>query len=322
MFKTAITELLAIKYPIIQGGLQGLGIEPLVSAVSEAGGLGLLTAGSYATNKELYEDIERVRKKTTKPFGVNLALGIRRPMDEFVEAVINAEVGIVFTSGYSPVQYMEQFKQAGITVVHVVPSVKFAKKAEELGCDAVVIVGFECGGHPGLDEVSTLSLVPQVVEAVKIPVIAAGGLIDGKGLVSALALGASAVQMGTRFVMTKECPLPDPIKTELLKAGMNETVIVKRSINKPNRVFRNAAAKRVLELESQGAGLTELMPFIGGEAYQRMLTTGNTDIGILSIGQAIGRIDSCESVQDVITTIMEESRAVLRQLNGYAGQEK
>ncbi|MGG3942072.1 nitronate monooxygenase [Peribacillus psychrosaccharolyticus] len=317
MFKTAVTELLAIEYPIIQGGLQGLGIEPLVSAVSEAGGLGLLTAGSYASTKEFYQDIEMVRKKTTKPFGVNLALGIRRPMDEFVEAVVNAEVRIVFTSGYSPVQYMEQFKQAGITVVHVVPSVKFAKKAEELGCDAVVIVGFECGGHPGLDEVSTLSLVPQVVEAVKIPVIAAGGLTDGKGLVTALALGAGAVQMGTRFVMTKECPLPEAIKTKLLRAGTSDTVIIKRSINKPNRVYNNAAAKSVLELERKGAGINELMPYIGGEAYQKMLSTGNSEIGILSIGQAIGQINSCESVQDVITAIMEESCEVLRQLNGY-----
>lgn len=317
MFKTAVTELLAIEYPIIQGGLQGLGIEPLVSAVSEAGGLGLLTAGSYASTKEFYQDIEMVRKKTTKPFGVNLALGIRRPMDEFVEAVVNAEVGIVFTSGYSPVQYMEQFKQAGITVVHVVPSVKFAKKAEELGCDAVVIVGFECGGHPGLDEVSTLSLVPQVVEAVKIPVIAAGGLTDGKGLVTALALGAGAVQMGTRFVMTKECPLPEAIKTKLLRAGTSDTVIIKRSINKPNRVYNNAAAKSVLELERKGASINELMPYIGGEAYQKMLSTGNSEIGILSIGQAIGRINSCESVQVVITSIMEESCEVLRQLNGY-----
>lgn len=317
MFKTAVTELLAIEYPIIQGGLQGLGIEPLVSAVSEAGGLGLLTAGSYASTKEFYQDIEMVRKKTTKPFGVNLALGIRRPMDEFVEAVVNAEVGIVFTSGYSPVQYMEQFKQAGITVVHVVPSVKFAKKAEELGCDAVVIVGFECGGHPGLDDVSTLSLVPQVVEAVKIPVIAAGGLTDGKGLVTALALGAGAVQMGTRFVMTKECPLPEAIKTKLLRAGTSDTVIIKRSINKPNRVYNNTAAKSVLELERKGASINELMPYIGGEAYQKMLSTGNSEIGILSIGQAIGRINSCESVQDVITSIMEESCEVLRQLNGY-----
>lgn len=317
MFKTAVTELLGIEYPIIQGGLQGIGIEPLVSAVSEAGGLGLLTAGSYASTKEFYQDIEMVRKKTTKPFGVNLALGIRRPMDEFVEALVNAEVGIVFTSGYSPVQYMEQFKQAGITVVHVVPSVKFAKKAEELGCDAVVIVGFECGGHPGLDEVSTLSLVPQVVEAVKIPVIAAGGLIDGKGVVTALALGAGAVQMGTRFVMTQECPLPDPIKTKLLKAGLNDTVIIKRTINKPNRVYNNAAAKNVLELERKGAGINELMPYIGGEMYQKMLSTGNSEIGILSIGQAIGRINSCESVQDVISAIMKESREVLGQLNGY-----
>ncbi|MEK3800371.1 nitronate monooxygenase family protein [Peribacillus sp. FSL H8-0477] len=317
MFKTTVTELLAIEYPIIQGGLQGLGIEPLVSAVSEAGGLGLLTAGSYASNKELHQDIEQVRKKTTKPFGVNLALGIRRPMDEFVEAVVNAEVGIVFTSGYSPVQYMERFKQAGITVVHVVPSVKFAKKAEELGCDAVVIVGFECGGHPGIEEVSTLSLVPQVVEAVKIPVIAAGGLTDGKGLVTALALGAGAVQMGTRFVMTKECPLPEAIKTKLLRAGTSDTVIIKRSINKPNRVYNNAAAQSVLELERKGAGINELMPYIGGEAYQKMLSTGNSEIGILSIGQAIGRINSCESVQDVITGIIEESHEVLRQLNGY-----
>ncbi|MFD6209923.1 NAD(P)H-dependent flavin oxidoreductase [Peribacillus sp. NPDC060253] len=317
-FRTAITDLLGIEYPIIQGGLHRLGIEPLVSAVSDAGGLGLLTAGSYPSKKEMIQDIELVRSRTDKPFGVNLAIGIRRPMDDFVDGAIEAGIQIVFTSGYSPVQYMEQFKNAGIKVIHVVPSLKYAKKAEELGCDAVVVVGFECGGHPGLDEVSSLVLLPEVVQELTIPVIAAGGFVDGKGLLAALSMGAQAVQMGTRFVMTEECPLHPSIKAELMNAGSHDTMIIKRSIKKTNRVYRSAAAIKVEKLEKSGAGIEVLLPMIGGEAYEKMLTSGDVHSGILSIGEGIGRIDTCKSARTVIEDIMKEAEESFKQINMYA----
>jgi len=319
--KTEITKLLGIKFPIIQGGLQGLGKEPLVSAVSEAGGLGLITAGSFPSKKEMQEDIERVRANTDKPFGVNIAIGIRKPMDEYVEGVIESGVKIVFTSGYSPAKYMDQLKTAGIKVIHVVPSVKFAKKAEELGCDGVVIVGYECGGHPGVDEVTSMILIPEVVKAVKIPVIAAGGFKDGQGLLSALSLGAQGIQMGTRFVMSKESPLPNLIKEQLINAKLNDTVMVKRSINKPNRVYKNKAALQTLELEKSGASIDQLLPLIGGEAYKKLLETADIDAGILSIGQVIGRIDDCPSVKEIIDSILNEADQTLKIVNSYFKKE-
>lgn len=314
-FQTEITKLLGIKYPIIQGGLQGLGREPLVSSVSEAGGLGLITAGSYPMKKEMIEDIEKVRSRTDRPFGVNLAIGLRKPMDEYVEGVIESEVNIVFTSGYSPAKFMDQFKKAGVKVIHVVPSVKFAKKAEELGCDGVVIVGYECGGHPGTDEVTSLVMIPEVVKAVSIPVIAAGGFADGKGLIAALSMGAQGIQMGTRFVMSQESPLPDKIKTQLRDAGTNDTLIVKRSINKPNRVYKNEAALKTLELENQNAGIEELMPIIGGKAYKKLLKDGDINAGILSIGQVIGRIEEYPRVKEIIEDIVKDAEITLNKIN-------
>lgn len=316
-FQTGITKLLGIKYPIIQGGLQGLGREPLVSAVSEAGALGLITAGTYSTKREMINDIELVRKRTNKPFGVNLAIGIRKPMDEYVEGVIESGINIVFTSGYSPAKFMDPLKKAGVKVIHVVPSVKYAKKAEELGCDGVVIVGYECGGHPGADEVTSLVLIPKVVESVNIPVIAGGGFADGKGLVAALSLGAEGIQMGTRFVMSRESPLPENIKNHLKKASLNDTLIIKRSINKPNRVYKNEAALKVLELEDRNAKIEELLPIIGGEAYRKLIQEGDINAGILSIGQVIGRINQFPSVKEIIEDIVIEAESVMKKINQY-----
>ncbi|MCS0671261.1 nitronate monooxygenase family protein [Cytobacillus firmus] len=315
--QTDITKLLGIKYPIIQGGLQGLGREPLVSAVSEAGCLGLITAGTYPSKKEMIDDIELVRKKTNKPFGVNLSIGIRKPMDEYVEGVIESGVNIVFTSGNSPAKFMDPLKKAGVKVVHVVPSVRFARKAEELGCDAVVIVGYECGGHPGADEVTSMVKIPQVVESVNIPVIAAGGFNDGRGLIAALSLGAQGIQMGTRFVMSQESPLPEKIKETLTNANITDTLVIKRSINKPNRVYKNKAALKVLELEDQNAKIEELLPIIGGEAYKVLIDEGDINAGVLSIGQVIGRINQYPSVQEIIDGIIIEAESVIKKMNQF-----
>ena len=311
---TRVTELLGIQYPIIQGGLQGLGKYPLVSAVSNAGGLGLITAGSYPSKIEMIEDIQRTREDTDRPFGVNIAIGIRRPMDEFVEGVIESGVKIVFTSGYSPAKYIDQFKQDGIKVFHVISSVKHAIKAQELGCDGVVAVGFECGGHPGVNEISSKILLKQVLQSVDIPVIAAGGFTDGEGLVSALALGAEGIQMGTRFVMTHECPLHPDVKDILLKANSTDTTIIKRSIGKPNRVYNSLTAQKVIELEHSGAQVNELLPYIGGEAYQNLIDLGDINSGVISLGQGIGSIDKIISAEQVIKNTMKEAEKTLERL--------
>lgn len=308
MFKTAITELLHIKYPIIQGGLQGLGTSPLVSAVSNAGGLGLLTAGSFHSPKEFLQDIERTRTLTTNPFGVNIAIGIRQPMDEYVEVALKSNIPIIFTSGANPEKFVPLFKEKGVKWVHVVPSIRFAKKAESMGCDAVVIVGYECGGHPGKDEVTSLTLVQKAVKELQIPVIAAGGFSTGRSLLAALSLGAAGVQMGTRFLATKEVALHPAIKEQLPNLTENDTVIVKRSLGKPARVMKTETSQKVAEMEWKGSSFEEIFPYLRGETYQELLETGDVTKGVIALGQTIGLIDDIPSVADLVTSIMEEAK--------------
>ncbi|PTL37761.1 NAD(P)H-dependent flavin oxidoreductase [Alkalicoccus saliphilus] len=315
MITTKITELFQIKYPIIQGGLQGLGKSPLVSAVSEAGGLGLITAGSYENKKEMMEDIERVKNATTAPFGVNIAIGIRRPMDDFVKGAIEAEVPIVFTSGANPEPYMEQLLNAGIKVVHVSPSLKFAKKAEKLGCEAVVILGYEGGGHPGSGDNTSLSLIPRAVEELQIPVIGAGGFSNGKGLLAALALGAEAVQMGTRFAVTKESPLHEKVKERFVSSNEEDTVLVKTSIKKPMRVLKSENSLKLFELEANNKPtVEELLPYINGESYKKLVEKGEINTGIISAGQGVGLIDNIPSVEALFQEIISDYQERLNQL--------
>lgn len=317
MFKTDITKLFNIKYPIIQGGLQGLGKEYLVSAVSNAGGLGLLTAGSYSDKESFKKAIHAVREKTDHSFGVNITIGIRQPMDEFVEAVIEEEVPIVFTSGYNPDRFMKEFKRAGIVVTHVVPSVRFAKKAEEIGCDAVVIVGYECGGHPGNEDVSSLILTQRAVQEVQIPVIAAGGFSTGNSLLAALALGASGIQMGTRFLLTEESPLHTNIKEEMIRLHETDTVLVKKSINKPMRVMKTELSQKVVEMERNHCTLEELLPYVDGQSYKKLIDNGDLNAGVISLGQTVGLINQIDTVEEVIEKMITGASVQLRRLNDY-----
>lgn len=310
-----ITELLGVKYPIIQGGLYKLGKSPLVAAVSEAGGFGLITAGSYKNKEEMLKDIKRTRKLTDKPFGVNITIGIRQNMDEYVEGVIEAGIPVVFTSGYSPEKYMKRFHEHNIKVIHVVPNARFAKKAEQLGCSGVVAVGRDCGGHTGKNAKSILHLIPEIVHRVEIPVIAAGGLYDGKGLAIAQILGAEGVQFGTRFVMTKECPLHEKIKQLFLKAKAENTTIIKESIGKPNRVYKSNITKRILDLEEKNAPIEELLPLIGGEAYQKMLDTGDINKGVISLGNCIEFINDIPTVKELIENVVSEYESLKREVN-------
>lgn len=314
MTKTRITQLFNIRYPIIQGGLQGLGTSSLVSAVSNAGGLGLITAGSYESKQEMIEDIAATRSLTDQPFGVNIAIGTRKSMDEFVEGAIEAKVPIVFTSGNNPSVYMDDLKAAGMKVVHVAPSVRFAKKAEALGCDAVVVNGFECGGHPGLADTTSLTLVQKAVKELSIPVIAAGGFSTGRSVLAALALGAQGVQMGSRWLLSREVQLPQQIKDVLQKASETDTILVKKSIGRTARVFKTDHAIELARLEDQGATFEEIFPYISGESYQEMITTGNLNKGILSLGQTIGLIDEIKSVSEIMEEIMTDYQTALEQL--------
>ena len=315
MSETRITEMFGIQYPIIQGGLQGLGTSALVSAVSNAGGLGLITAGSYSSKKDMLQDIEKTRSLTSKPFGMNAAIGIRRPMDEFIEGAVEAEIPVVFTSGNNPQQYIEQLKNKGIKVVHVVPSIRFAKKAEAIGCDAVVVVGYECGGHPGQDDITTMMLTQRAVQELSIPVIAAGGISTGKAALAAFALGAQGVQMGTRFLASKEVGLHPKVKEQILTLQETDTVLVKKSIKKTARVMKTENALALQALEESGAALEDIMPYINGESYQQLIYEGNLDKGVMALGQSIGLINELKTVKEIFEEIVGEYNEQLDFLN-------
>lgn len=316
--KTRITELLGIRHPIIQGGLQGLGRAELAAAVSAAGGLGLVTAGCFETAAELEAEILCARALTDQPVGVNISIGSRRSMSEFVDCICELGVRIVFTSGNNPEPFVERIKQHGMAWVHVAPAVRFAHKAQRLGADAVVLVGFEAGGHPGLDDVALSVLVRKASQELAIPVIAAGGICDGRSMMAALAWGAEGVQIGTRFVLTRETVLHPEMKRALQQASEHDTLVIERTLRKARRVLRTPPAEAVLELERQGADFERLRPIIGGEAYLETILQGRIDRGVLSTGQSIGLYDDVPSAGDVVRRIVEESAAVLERLNRIA----
>ncbi|MGP4073373.1 NAD(P)H-dependent flavin oxidoreductase [Piscibacillus sp. B03] len=318
MIQTRVTELLGIQHPIIQGGLQGLGTSELVSRVSEAGGLGLITAGSYESKEEMLADINRVRAVTERPFGVNIAIGIRKPMDEFVEGVVEANVPIVFTSGNNPEPYMNKLKDNGTIVVHVVPNLKFARKAEALGCDAVVVNGYEGGGHPGTEDTTSLILVQEVASKISIPVIAAGGFATGKSILAALSLGAEGVQMGTRFLLSKEIILHQTIKRKLAELDIDDTTIVKKSIGKPNRVWKSDHAQELVRLETKGACFEDIFPYISGESYKELIYKGHITKGVMSLGQTVGLVSEIQSVEEIFNQLLDEYKISLEKVNQFS----
>jgi len=318
MIKTRITELLGIKHPIIQGGMQWISTAEFAAAVSNAGGLGIMTALSCASGDELRSEIRKCKSLTDKPFGVNVSMlpvvTFTEIYDEYFSIVADEKVKVVETSGRNPEQYLPILKKDGAKVIHKVPAVRFAKKAESVGADAVTIVGFECGGHPGMDEVTSLILVPKAAESLKVPLIAGGGFCDGKGLVAALALGAEAILMGTRFMATKECAIHQNFKDWLVKAEETDTMLVERSIKNAARVRRNKAAEEVLELEKGGAGLNDLMPLIAGKIGREAYLSGDLDMGVIACGQTVGRIRNVPTIKELIQEIMSEAEGIIRNL--------
>lgn len=306
--QTRVTELFGIRHPIVQGGLQHLALPGLCAAVSNAGALGQLTAAAFDTPSDLREAIEETRSLTAKPFGVNFALG-RRPLEGHLTAALEAGVTAFSFTGGNPEPLFKLLSGHEVRTLVLVAATRQAQKAESLGASAVIAVGQEGGGHIGRDDLGTLVLVPRVVDSVKIPVLASGGIGDGRGFAAALALGAEGIEMGTRFVATRECLAHHSYKQALVEAGETGTVIIERTIGRPGRVLKGSWADQILEMERRGAGIEELLPLISGEANRRAAREGNLDGGFAWAGQVAGLISDVPSVEELITRIVREARS-------------
>ena len=305
--KTEVTELLGIEYPIIQGGMAWVAEYHLAAAVSAAGGLGLIGAAS-APADWVRQQVREVKKLTDKPFGVNIML-MSPYADEVAQVVAEEGVKVVTTGAGSPEKYMERWKQSGIRVIPVVASVALAKRMERCGADAVVAEGCESGGHVG--ESTTMALVPQVVDAVQIPVIAAGGIADGRGIAAAFMLGAKAVQMGTRFIATQEAQVHESYKNQVLRAKDIDTRVTGRSTGHPVRALRNEMTKRYLELEQEGASFEELEQLtLGG--LRRAVVEGDVRMGSMMAGQCAGLVREILPCSELVPQLMQEAKACMK----------
>ena len=304
----AITKLLGIKYPVFQGGMAQIARHELASAVSNAGGLGIIASGGMSI-EQIREEIVNCKKHTDKPFAVNLMLMMHN-IDEIIDVVIEEGVGIVTTGAGTPRKYMPKLKEAGIKVIPVIPSVKAAKKMEELGCDAVVVEGMEAGGHVG--ESTTMALLPQVTSAVNIPVIAAGGIADGRGVAAAYCLGASGVQMGTVFLATEECPVSENYKNAIIEAVDTSTTLTGTKFGAPVRGIKNELTKRYHELEEKSSTLMELEELTLG-SLRKAAYEGDVENGSIMSGQIAGLVKEIRPVKDVIEGIFEEAQKVLEE---------
>jgi NAD(P)H-dependent flavin oxidoreductase YrpB (nitropropane dioxygenase family) len=318
MFRTRLTEMLDIEYPVIQGGMMWLATAELAAAVSNAGGFGIIAALSCGSEEGLRREIRTCKDLTDKPFGVNVSmlpeLGTTERTDEFFDAIIKEGVTAVETAGRTPEPYLPQLQEAGIKVIHKVPAVRHAQKAQQIGVDAVTVVGFECAGHPGMDDVTTFILAQKASRVVTIPVIVGGGICDAKGFVAALALGAEGVLMGTRFMLTRECWMHRRIKERLLQATELDTMIIERSIRNTARVIKNQAAERALDMEQRGATLDELLTVVSGQIGLQAFREGNLDVGVISCGQVVGVIDRLKGVQEVIAEIVTGAQEIYHRL--------
>ncbi|OHB30246.1 MAG: nitronate monooxygenase [Phenylobacterium sp. RIFCSPHIGHO2_01_FULL_69_31] len=324
--KTRITELFGIEHPILQGGMHMVGYAEMAAAVSNAGGLGIITGLTQGTPENLAKEIARCREMTDKPFGVNLTfLPAVTPPDYpgFVEAIIKSGVKVVETAGNNPQKWMPSLKEAGIKVIHKCTSVRHSLKAEAIGCDAVSVDGFECGGHPGEDDVGNWVLLPRAAEELKIPFVASGGCATGSQLVAALALGADGVNMGTRFIATTDAPVHQNVKDALVKATELDTRLIMRPLRNTERVLTNAGVERLLEKErTLGDKITfaDIAPEVAG-VYPAIFKEGKMDAGGWSCGMVAGLIHDIPTVQALIDRIMTEAEQIIaRRLAGLVGK--
>ncbi|WP_339217778.1 nitronate monooxygenase family protein [Ornithinibacillus sp. FSL M8-0202] len=312
---TRITELFHIKYPIIQGGLAYLAYADLAAAVSNAGALGQITAMSLPGPEELRSEIIRVKELTDKPFGVNFAIGQHnRPYEDMVQVAIEEKVPVVSVTGGNPKGVLEMVKEHPIKTLVLVAAKRQAQKAEQLGADAVIVVGHEGGGHLGRADTSTFVLTPEVADHVSIPVIASGGIIDGRGLMASLALGAEGIEMGTRFIATKECIHAHPVyKQAIIEADENSTVVIKRSLGAPARALKNSWTDKILELEEKEVGYDGLKDYISGVANRNYIYKGEIDHGFGWAGQGVAGIEDIPSVKELIERMIAEAEEIRKQ---------
>jgi NAD(P)H-dependent flavin oxidoreductase YrpB (nitropropane dioxygenase family) len=315
--KTRITDLFGIEHPIIQGGMHYVGFAEMAAAVSEAGGLGVITALTQRTPELLAKEIAKAKEMTSKPIGVNLTfLPSVTPPDYpgYIKAIIEGGVKIVETAGNNPVKVLPILKENGIKVIHKCTSVRHSLKAEAIGCDAVSVDGFECGGHPGEDDVPNFILLPRAAEELKIPFVASGGMADGRSLVAALALGAEGMNMGTRFIATKEAPVHQNVKDAIVAASELDTRLVMRPLRNTERVLVNAGVERLLEKEKAlGAAIKfeDIAPEVAG-VYPKIMKEGAMDAGAWSCGMVAGLIHDIPTVKQLIDTIMSDAEAIIK----------
>ena len=322
--KTRITQLLGIRYPIIQGGMQWVGTAELASAVSNAGSLGVLTALTQPTPEALAREIARCREMTDLPFGVNLTIlpSAKPPSYEaYLDAAIDSGVRVLETAGNSPVAFIEKAKRGHMRIVHKCTSVRHALSAERNGVDAVSIDGFECAGHPGEDDVTGLVLIPLAARALRIPVIASGGIADGRGLAAALALGAEGVNMGTRFCATLEAPIHDHIKRALVNASERDTQLIFRSFRNTSRVLQNAISDQVVATERRPGGceFAEIHPLVAGQRGRAALHSGDVDGGLVWAGQVVGLVNDVPSCEVLVQRMVAECQEALTSAARRAG---
>jgi nitronate monooxygenase len=329
--KTAITELFAIQHPIIQGGMHYVGFAELAAAVSNAGGLGIITGLTQKTPELLAREIARCRDMTDKPFGVNLTFlpsFTAPPYPEYIAAIREGGVKVVETAGRSPEQYMPALKAAGIKVIHKCTSVRHSLKAEKIGCDAVSVDGFECGGHPGEDDIPNMILLPRAADELKVPFVASGGMADARSLVAVLAMGAAGMNMGTRFIATKEAPVHPNVKKALVEASELDTRLIMRGLRNTERVLKNKGVDELLEVEREkGATLkiADIHDQVAG-VYPKVMIDGEMEAGAWSCGMVVGLIHDIPTVKELIDRIMAEAEQIIRQrltgfLDGVAAQK-
>lgn len=322
--KTRITELFGILHPIIQGGMHNVGFAEMAAAVSNAGGLGIITGLTQPTPEALANEIARCQQMTDKPIGVNLTflpMFKQPPYPEYIQAIVASGVKIIETAGRSPEQYMPAFKEAGIKVIHKCTSVRHSLKAERIGCDAVSVDGFECGGHPGEDDIPNMILLPRAAEELSIPFVASGGQADARSLVASLAMGADGINMGTRFIATQEAPVHDNVKQALLAADELQTRLIMRPLRNTERVLKNAVVERILEIErTKGAevAISDIAPLVAGAVNREVLQNGNMDAGAWSCGMVTGLIHDIPTCKELIDRIMTEAEQIIRgRLEGF-----
>lgn len=316
--KTRITELLGIEHPIIQGGMHYVGFARLAAAVSNAGGLGIITGLTQKTPADLAKEIAYCHQLTDKPFGVNLTFlpTVTAPdYPGYISAIIDGGIKIVETAGRNPQDHLPRLKDAGVKIIHKCTSVRHSLKAESIGCDAVSVDGFECGGHPGEDDIPNMILLPRAAEELKIPFVASGGMADARSLVASLAMGADGMNMGTRFMVTKEAPIHENVKKAILEASELDTRLVMRPLRNTERVLKNSASERLLDKESRlgkDLKIDDIMDEVSG-VYPKIMIDGDMEAGVWSCGMVAGLIHNIPTCQELIDTIMSEAETLIRQ---------